>query len=71
MSALGLKIRFGNTGDQKKLRLVSLFSYFGNFYRMNILNGLTKITFVAPSSIDENHKQRYKLNSLFNFKVFF
>jgi len=38
MSALALKILSeGNTGDQKKLRLVSFFSYPENCYLMNIL----------------------------------
>ena len=38
MSALALKILSeGNTGDQKKLRLVSFFSYAENCYLMNIL----------------------------------
>ena len=40
MSALDLKILSeGNTGDQKKLRLVSLSIYVGNSYLLNILNG--------------------------------
>ena len=29
----------GNTGDQKKLRLVSLSIYVGNSYLLNILDG--------------------------------
>ena len=38
MSALALKITSeGNTGDQKKLRLVSLFSYVWNCYVMKIV----------------------------------
>ena len=40
MSALALKILSeGNTGDQKKLRLVSLSIYVGNCYLLNILDG--------------------------------
>ena len=39
MSALALKITSeGNTGDQKKLCLFSLFSYIFNNYRMNIID---------------------------------
>ena len=38
--SFGLKILSeGNTGDQKKLRLVSLAIYVGNCYLMNILDG--------------------------------
>ena len=38
MSALALKITWeGNTGDQKKLRLVSLSSYVWNCYVMKIV----------------------------------
>ena len=38
MSALALKITLeGNTGDQKKLRLVSLSSYVWNCYVMKIV----------------------------------